>query len=136
MLGYFDEEAHKEWIKENPQKRPKKNGLRTQITHFYQGGSTCDETGEKRQTEVQLKCLENSTSMSKVSLFLMEPKTCNYILGVESPIICEIIEKADDYGLIIRKSVDDTDEEIIKTNSKPTSSSDEEVKEALESMFN
>lgn len=136
MLGYFDEEAHKEWIKENPQKRPKKNGLRTQITHFYQGGSACDETGEKRQTEVQLKCLENSTSMSKVSLFLMEPKTCNYILGVESPIICEIIEKADDYGLIIRKSVDDSDEEIIKTNSKPTSSSDEEVKEALESMFN
>lgn len=106
MLGYFNEEAHKEWLKENPQKRPKKLGTRTQITHFYQGGSKCDETGEKRQTEVQLKCLENSTSMSKVSLFLMEPKMCNYILGVESPLICEIIEKADEDGLITRKSVE------------------------------
>lgn len=84
MLGYFNEDAHKEWLKENPQKRPKKVGARTQITHYYQGGSHCDETGEKRQTEVQLKCLENSTSMSKVSLFLMEPKICHYILGVES----------------------------------------------------
>lgn len=106
MLGYFNEDAHKEWIKENPQKRPKKIGARAQITHFYQGGSTCTETGGKRQTEVQLKCLENASSMSKVSLFLMEPKICHYILGVESPLICEIIEKADEDGLITRKSVE------------------------------
>lgn len=108
MLGYFNEDAHKEWLKENPQKRPKKHGTRTHITHYYQGGSKCDETGEKRQTEVQLKCLENSTSMSKVSLFLMEPKICHYILGVESPLICEIIEKADEDGLVTRKSVIDS----------------------------
>lgn len=104
MLGYFDEDAHKEWLKENPQKRPVgKSGSRTHLTHFYQGGSLCDKTGEKRQTEVQLKCMENSSSMTKVSLFLMEPKMCQYILGVESPLICEIIDKADKDGLVARQ---------------------------------
>lgn len=100
-LGSFDEDAHKEWLKENPQKRPNsKPGSRTHLTHFYQGGALCDKTGEKRQTEVQLKCMENSSSLTKVSLFLMEPKVCQYILGVESPLICEIIEKANEDGLV------------------------------------
>lgn len=101
MLGHFDEDAHKKWLKENPQKRPfTKIGSRTHLTHFYQGGSICEKTGEKRQTEVQLKCMENSSSLTKVSLFLMEPKMCQYILGVESPLICEIIEKANTDGLV------------------------------------
>lgn len=105
MLGYFDEDAHKEWLKENPQKRAisKVGGARAQLTHFYQGGTICDKTGEKRQTEVQLKCMENSSSMTKVSLFLMEPKMCQYILGVESPLICDIIEKANEDGLVPRQ---------------------------------
>lgn len=30
----------------------------------------------------------------------MEPKYCEYILGVESPIICDIIGKADENGLV------------------------------------
>lgn len=93
----------------------------------------CDETGEKRQTEVQLKCLENSTSMSKVSLFLMEPKMCHYILGVESPLICEIIEKADEDGLITRKSVEGTSD---ASNKAAESKAENEIKEALETMFN
>lgn len=126
MLGYFNEDAHKEWIKENPQKRPKKIGSRAQLTHFYQGGSLCEETGEKRQTEVQLKCLENATSMSKVSLFLMEPKICHYILGVESPLICEIIEKADEDGLITRKSV-----ESMHETRDTDAMSENEIKEAI-----
>lgn len=132
MLGYFNEDAHKEWLKENPQKRPKKLGTRTQITHHYQGGSPCDETGEKRQTEVQLKCLENSSSMSKVSLFLMEPKICHYILGVESPLICEIIEKVDEDGLITRKSVEASSAENVASES----TAENEVKETFETTFN
>lgn len=139
MLGYFNEDAHKEWLKENPQKRPKKIGSRTQITHFYQGGSACDETGEKRSTEVQLKCLENSSSMSKVSLFLMEPKICHYILGVESPLICQIIEKADDDGLITRKSIEsvaEDDDGVSESETESDSATESEIQEALEKMFN
>lgn len=30
----------------------------------------------------------------------MEPQTCQYILGVESPLICDIIQRADDDGLV------------------------------------
>lgn len=103
MLGYFNENAHKQWLNENPQKRPKPLQSRTHLTHFYQGGSLCDKTGEKRQTEVKLKCLENSPSASKVSLYLMEPQTCQYILGVESPLICEILSKADADGLVSKE---------------------------------
>lgn len=100
MLGFFDESAHKKWLTDNPQKRPKLLAQRTHVTHFYQGGSLCDKTGEQRQTEVKLKCLENSPSASKVSLYLMEPQTCQYILGVESPLICEILAEVDADGLV------------------------------------
>lgn len=35
-----------------------------------------------------------------MSLYLLEPRTCHYILGVESPLICEILPYADENGLI------------------------------------
>ena len=30
----------------------------------------------------------------------MEPKTCEYVLGVESPLVCDILASADEYGLM------------------------------------
>lgn len=42
-------------------------------------------------------------SPSSVSLFLLEPKTCEYVLGVESPLICDILEYADENGLLNEK---------------------------------
>ncbi|GAB0089102.1 endoplasmic reticulum lectin 1 [Sergentomyia squamirostris] len=104
ILGFFDEKLHREWIEKHPHKRPKPSNVRTELTHFYQGGSECDKTGEKRETEVKLKCLENATSKTFVSLYLLEPQTCQYILGVESPLICEILQKADNDGLIISEN--------------------------------
>lgn len=48
--------------------------------------------------------MENHTaSPSSVSLFLLEPKTCEYVLGVESPLICDILEYADENGLLNEK---------------------------------
>ncbi|CAH3876675.1 unnamed protein product [Pieris brassicae] len=99
-LGEFDEKAHLQWIKENPAKAPKPVEIRTSVSHFYSNGDVCDKTGKARQTEVKLKCLENSSSPAQVSLYLLEPRTCNYILGVESPLICEILPLADENGLI------------------------------------
>ncbi|XP_050303191.1 endoplasmic reticulum lectin 1 isoform X2 [Anthonomus grandis grandis] len=99
-LGMFDKEKHLEWIKEHPHKKPKPLEERKQLSHFYSGGSVCDKTGQPRQTEVKLKCVENRKSSSSVSLYLLEPKYCEYILGVESPLICEILDKADEYGLV------------------------------------
>lgn len=100
LLGVFDEQAHKDFLQAHPEKRPKAKSQRRQITHFYNGGSTCDKTGQQRQTEVVLKCLENAPSRSTVSLYLLEPKVCSYILGVESPIICDILDKVNDDGLV------------------------------------
>lgn len=132
MLGQFDEEAHKQWLRDNPQKRPNsKTSARNQLTHFYQSGSICDKTGEKRQTEVQLKCMENSSSLTKVSLFLMEPKVCQYILGVESPLICEIIGKANEDGLVSPAVLGNIlDERNAKDGSSATTAADESPSDA------
>ncbi|XP_012060048.1 PREDICTED: endoplasmic reticulum lectin 1 [Atta cephalotes] len=100
-LGRFDKQKHLEWIAAHPQKKPKPLELRKHLSHFYSDGSSCDKTGTSRQTEVKLKCVENHTaSPSSVSLFLLEPKTCEYVLGVESPLICDILEYADENGLL------------------------------------
>ena len=112
LLGVFDEKAHKEFLMLHPEKRPKAKGVRKQITHFYNDGSTCDKTGKKRQTEVSLKCLENAPSRSTVSLYLLEPKVCSYILGVESPLICDILDKVDEDGLVPKSESSDSVEEI------------------------
>ncbi|KAJ8977664.1 hypothetical protein NQ317_002467 [Molorchus minor] len=114
-LGYFDRDTHLKWIKEHPHKRPKPVSQRKQLSHFYSGGSTCDKTGKARQTEVKLKCLENPSSPNAVSLYLLEPRYCEYILGVESPLICKILSKADENGL-----VDVTEFEMGETESIPT----------------
>ncbi|XP_055375557.1 endoplasmic reticulum lectin 1 isoform X2 [Condylostylus longicornis] len=100
-LGIFDKDSHINWIKNNPEKRPKPKNIRTELSHFYHSGTTCEKTGEKRQTEVKLRCHENSPSPTSVSMYLLEPKICQYTLVVESEIFCEIFEMVDDdFGLI------------------------------------
>jgi endoplasmic reticulum lectin 1 len=100
MLGTFDENKHKEYLDAHPDKKPKLRSKRKQITHFYTEGSLCDKTGKNRQVEVILKCLENPPTSSAVSLYLVEPKMCTYVLGVESALICSILDRLDEYGLV------------------------------------
>ncbi len=112
-LGAFDEAAHLKWLEANPGKRPKPAAARKHVSHFYSGGDVCDITKKPRSVEVKLKC-KKSDSPSTVSLYLLEPKTCEYILGVESPLVCDILHKADDStGLveINRESFGDAQEE-------------------------
>ncbi|XP_033224495.1 endoplasmic reticulum lectin 1 isoform X2 [Belonocnema kinseyi] len=111
-LGKFDKEKHLKWIEAHPHKKPKPAAQRKQLSHFYSDGSVCDKTGKLRQTEVKLKCVTNPLgSQSSVSLFLLEPKTCEYILGVESPLICNILQFADDEtGLISEKALENLKE--------------------------
>lgn len=115
-LGYFDREKHLEWIRQHEHKRPKPLAQRTQLSHFYSGGTVCDKTGKPRQTEVKLKCLGNTASANAVSLYLLEPKYCEYILGVESPLICDILARADENGLVERNSSEDTLTEDVSSN--------------------
>ena len=46
-----------------------------QISHLYSDGDWCELTNKKRRVEVKLKC-KKSDSPSAVSLYLLEPKTC------------------------------------------------------------
>ena len=39
-------------------------------------------------------------SMNAVSLYLLEPHPCEYVLGVEAPFLCPLIDAADSDGLI------------------------------------
>jgi len=100
-LGFYNAEVHRQWLQANPQKRPKPAAARRHVSHFYSGGSVCEETGGARSVEVKLKC-KISESPNAVSLYLLEPRTCEYILGVESPIICGLIDGADEEGLMTR----------------------------------
>jgi endoplasmic reticulum lectin 1 len=114
LLGVFDDKIHKEFLQSHPEKRPKPVGQRKQIVHFYSGGSTCDKTGQQRQTEVILKCLENAPSRTTVSLYLLEPKVCSYILGIESPLICDILDKVNEDAVVPKstESSGETAEEV------------------------
>jgi endoplasmic reticulum lectin 1 len=62
--------------------------------------------------QVRLKCSDSSSSPGAVALYLVEPKTCEYILGVESPLICNILSQADENGLIKIPEVDDLADEV------------------------
>jgi endoplasmic reticulum lectin 1 len=63
--------------------------------------------------QVKLKCLENTSSFGAVALYLLEPKTCEYILGVESPLICNILSRADENGLVKMAEMDDIADEVV-----------------------
>ncbi|XP_059478283.1 endoplasmic reticulum lectin 1 isoform X2 [Neocloeon triangulifer] len=99
ILGIFDLQRHRQWLQENPHKKPKPLGQRKQVSHLYSGGSFCEKVNKPRQVEVKLKCLEDSSS-SAISLYLLEPRTCEYLLGVESTVICDLLPYADEDGLL------------------------------------
>lgn len=119
-LGRFDLDKHLAWIKENPSKRPKPVGFRKHVSHFYSDGDICDETGKPRQIEVKLKC-KHSESPSAVSVYLLEPKVCEYILGVESPLVCDILPFADENGLMdVKRSTFDKTTTVSTTKPVPS----------------
>lgn len=87
----FELQAHISWKKD-------KWAGEGYTDHFYSGGDVCDLTGKPRNVQVRLKCKE-STHLQEVALSLTEPSACEYILRVESPIICPLLEKVDEHGL-------------------------------------
>ncbi|EFX71320.1 hypothetical protein DAPPUDRAFT_308922 [Daphnia pulex] len=110
QLGVFNKEKHLAWLEENPSKRPKAIVGRKQVSHMYSDGGYCEMTNSRRRVEVKLKCKEITQtehqqqsfthSMNAVSLYLLEPQPCEYVLGVEAPFLCPLIDAADANGLI------------------------------------
>ncbi|VDK55975.1 unnamed protein product [Anisakis simplex] len=101
VLGIFNEEIHKQWIRENPQKQPLKiDGYVILTSHIYTGGDVCEEENIHRSVEVRIRCRPSEGSQSAVTLFLLEPHTCQYVLGVESPRFCDLLQEVDEFGLL------------------------------------
>ncbi|KAH8358364.1 hypothetical protein KR200_010583 [Drosophila serrata] len=100
FLGYFSEEAHRQWANSNPDKGARRAGFTSSIWHHYGKGTHCDRTGLPREVDVKLTCTPVTTSGTAVSMYLLEPKTCQYILVVESPTICDLMHYTDAHGLV------------------------------------
>lgn len=52
-LGEFHMEEHIKWLEKNPEKKAKSGSNKNYISHYYSFGSVCEETGERRETEVK-----------------------------------------------------------------------------------
>lgn len=71
----------------------------------------------------------------------MEPRTCEYILSVESQLICDLLPLADEYGLIkVSKSDDDevtvADEEDISPGDAAVGPDDRTAAEQKRTLTN
>lgn len=97
LLGTWDHKAHVTWLDKHPERKPGRTPR--YVTHFYGSGDTCDLTGKPRTVEVLLKCRQAKGNLDSVSLYLLEPRTCEYILGVESALVCSFLDKVDEYAL-------------------------------------
>merc|ERR1712210_68546 len=100
---------------------------------FYSGGDICDVTGKPRKIEVKMKC-KQADSPSTVSLYLLEPKICEYVLGVESPLVCDILPHVDsNTGLFPAALVDNI--ENLPRDSSNLSPSDRQVLDKLKEQI-
>ncbi|NP_001116355.1 endoplasmic reticulum lectin 1 precursor [Xenopus laevis] len=103
VVGTWKAEEHLDWAKKNLAKAymSTADGVQTvkTVSHFYGGGDLCEVNEQPRQVVVKLKC-KQSESPHAVTVYMLEPQTCQYILGVESPVICKILDTADENGLL------------------------------------
>lgn len=58
------------------------------VRHFYSNGDFCHDVHKPREVVVKLHCMKSSKSHA-VTIYLREPSTCSYILGVSiMSVIC------------------------------------------------
>uniref|UniRef100_A0A914QG01 Endoplasmic reticulum lectin 1 n=1 Tax=Panagrolaimus davidi TaxID=227884 RepID=A0A914QG01_9BILA len=128
ILGQFDAEMHRAWLRRNREKAFfYEDDYLKQVSNFYGEGLVCDETGEKRSVEVQLKCrMPGATESPSIVLFsLEEPSTCKYILMLESALLCDGLQNLDKDGLL-DPNVEEFTTEII--------SDEEAIKKIIENI--
>lgn len=97
-MGRWDKDKHIEYLDKHPHKKSIAMQNKRAVIHYYSNGDSCDQTGQPRSVEVKLKCVDNP-SPSAIAVYLLEPKTCVYTLGVESSLLCPLLKQSDDYGL-------------------------------------
>lgn len=102
-MGVFNQHVHLKWIRsENNQWLQILHQRGVQLSHFYAEGDACEGTKQLRQTQVLLYCKETA-NVHSVVMKLWEPSPCQYILRIESPLICPILtSEVDENGLFRR----------------------------------
>lgn len=105
LLGKFNEDHHRKWLAANPDKRhklsPKESDRRLDLWQLYDEGVKCELTGRPRHTIVKMSCMTKSTVAHQSQLYLLEPATCEYVLSVESPLICDLLWSVDTDGVVL-----------------------------------
>jgi endoplasmic reticulum lectin 1 len=97
LLGEWNNENHVEWLNKNPGKRPfKDKHLRQTVSHLYTNGDFCELTNKKRIVEVKFKCIVTKEKSHAISLYLVEHSTCEYLLAIESPWLCDFVNTVDE----------------------------------------
>ncbi|XP_066934361.1 endoplasmic reticulum lectin 1-like [Clytia hemisphaerica] len=96
-LGYWNKQNHIKKVEEGVFVPKGKN----HVMHYYTGGDICDLTGAPRTALVILTCIKGKGQ--QLSIYMSEPHPCQYTIGVESPILCPFVEKADKNGLFEQK---------------------------------
>lgn len=99
-LGEWDETKHLEWTKKNYPLITQKNGEIQGVKQLYTNGDFCEASSTNRQVIVKLICKKNSKSDSAVAMHLREPSVCSYVLTIESSMICDFTDAANEHGLI------------------------------------
>ncbi|XP_022669799.1 endoplasmic reticulum lectin 1-like [Varroa destructor] len=97
LLGRWNQRNHRAWVDANPSKKVAV-GINS-VTHFYSEGDICEVTRIPRTVKVKLICKSIKGHPDAVSIFLQEPRPCEYTLTVESSIVCHVQDMVDDYGL-------------------------------------
>jgi endoplasmic reticulum lectin 1 len=102
LLGLWDLQRHKQHLEQNVSKQQAVSPTRNHIVHFYSQGDYCESVKGPRTTDVKLKCTEASSEMGSdsVQLYLIETNVCEYTLVFMSPMVCQLIQKADQFALM------------------------------------
>lgn len=106
LLGVWNVENHLSWIEQHKLKRTLADpSKRNTISLLYSNGQICEGINKNRYTEVKFKCVKDGKDTHTVSLYLSEPNICEYVILLESPWFCDLVDKADvndmptDFGL-------------------------------------
>ncbi|UJR36910.1 hypothetical protein I4U23_029623 [Adineta vaga] len=106
LLGTWNREKHIEWLNKNPKKRLAGNIRDRQfVSLYYTNGDVCEMTKTRRVVEVKLRCAKNVEKSHATSMYLVEPETCSYVMGVESSLFCNLIDYTDEYGIPDREKL-------------------------------
>ncbi|CAF3462684.1 unnamed protein product [Rotaria sp. Silwood1] len=100
VLGTWNHEKHIEWINTNTKKKSDRYIKERQYVSLYYGdGDICEMTNMPRVVEVKLRCLIREDKSHMPTMYLVEPESCFYILGIESSAFCDLLDYTDENGI-------------------------------------